>query len=208
MTAAIPCWAVHISDGVLEPTWEYAGFATAALLMTWSAWRIHEDEIPRVGVMTAAFFVASQVHLPLGGASVHLLLNGLVGVILGRRAAVAIAVGLFLQALLFAHGGVMPFGVNVTVYAIPGLFAGWAFPRLRRTGRFRDGILGAGLGLVTGLLTTSLVCAVLWFGGRAEWTTLVTLVFLANLPVVAVEAVACGTILAYLGRVKPEMLRG
>lgn len=35
--------------------------------------------------MTAAFFVASLIHVPIGPTSVHLLLNGLLGVVVGRR---------------------------------------------------------------------------------------------------------------------------
>src|SRR6476646_10225154 len=97
--------AVHISDGVLrDPVW-VGGWVTAVALVAVSAWRVREQEVPRIGVLSAAFFVASQIHLPLGAASVHLLLNGLVGVVLGRRGPLALAVGLLLQALLFGHGG-------------------------------------------------------------------------------------------------------
>ena len=49
------------------------------LLALFAAWRIREDEIPRVALVTAAFFVASLIHVRVGPTSVHLLLNGLVG---------------------------------------------------------------------------------------------------------------------------------
>ena len=48
-----PLFAVHISDGVLQPSWEWGGFAVAALLALFGAWRIRDEEIPRVAVMTA-----------------------------------------------------------------------------------------------------------------------------------------------------------
>src|SRR5262245_12045248 len=105
-------FAVHLADGVLsDPAW-IGGIVNACFLVAFSMWRVGDDEITRIGVMTAAFFVASQIHLPLGVTSAHLLLNGLVGVILGRRAGVAIAVGLFLQAFLFGHGGLTALGMN------------------------------------------------------------------------------------------------
>src|SRR5947209_6162365 len=114
-------FAVHISDGVLrEPVWVCGWFAAAALV-AFSGWRVREDEIPRIGVLTAAFFVASQIHVRLGPTSVHLLLNGLLGLVLGRRAPLAIAVGLLLQSLLFEHGGKTTLGVNVVVYSLPAL---------------------------------------------------------------------------------------
>src|SRR5207302_5573020 len=83
---------------------------------------------PRIALLTAAFFVASSMHIPVPPASVHLLLNGLVGVILGWRAPLAIAVGLLLQALLLGHGGFLAVGVNTCVVTVPALVA-WALFR-------------------------------------------------------------------------------
>ncbi|HLQ45692.1 MAG TPA: energy-coupling factor ABC transporter permease, partial [Planctomycetaceae bacterium] len=80
----------------------------------------------------AAFFVASLCHVNLRVTSVHLLLNGLVGVVLGRRAALAIPVGLFLQVVLFQHGGYSTLGVNSCVMTIPALLAGTLFAFLRQ----------------------------------------------------------------------------
>ncbi len=128
-----PLFAVHISDGVLQPPWEWGGFAVAALLALFGAWRIRDEEIPRVAVLTAAFFVSSQIHVQVpGGPSTHLLLNGLLGVILGRRALLAVPVGLFLQAALFGHGGFYSLGVNSVVMGLPALLAGLLFAGLRR----------------------------------------------------------------------------
>src|SRR6476660_9158966 len=105
-------WAVHISDGVLAAPWWLGGFAVAGLLALFGAWRIREEEVPQVALLTAAFFVASLIHVRVGPTSVHLLLNGLVGVVLGRRAALAIPVGLALQVALLGHGGFTTIGIN------------------------------------------------------------------------------------------------
>ena len=85
-------WAVHISDGILSTPWTAAGFAVMALLMIPACFRVRDEEIPRIALLTAAFFVASLIHIRVGPTSCHLLLNGLLGVILGRRAALAIFV--------------------------------------------------------------------------------------------------------------------
>jgi len=119
----MPLFAVHISDGVLAWPWLIGGFAVAALLLAWGARRIADEEIPRIGLLTAGFFVASLIHVRLGPTSVHLLLNGLVGVVLGSRAVLAVAVGLFLQAFLLAHGGYTTLGVNCCIMAAPALLA-------------------------------------------------------------------------------------
>ena len=123
--------AVHLSDGVLSLPFCLFGFIAAAVTVGLGVQGIEDREIPRLGVLTAAFFVASQVHLPLGVSSVHLLLNGLLGVILGPRAVVAIAIGLGLQALLFAHGGITSLGINICIYSLPAVVAAVLFRKVR-----------------------------------------------------------------------------
>ena len=93
-------FAVHVSDGVLAWPWLVGGFVVAGLLSMLAAYRVRDEEIPRIALMTAAFFVASLIHVKLGPTSVHLLLNGLLGVVLGRRAPLAVLVGVGLQAFL------------------------------------------------------------------------------------------------------------
>jgi ABC-type Co2+ transport system permease subunit len=274
--------AVHISDGVLLPGVQLAGFAFTALLLTVAARRLRDDEVPRLGVLTAAFFVASQIHLPVGGVgSAHLLLNGLIAVVLGVRSVVAIAVGLTMQVLLFGHGGWNTLGVNVVVYALPTLAvapllrralasrtlrwpavrfavsfaaitlllatvtvacqwavcrfargeplpttpAGWwlAWPEIAgglvvAAGLFaalesrleRDPVYPVGLWLGGGIafVTVALNVLVLAYGGRDGVRDVAGVVFLANLPVIVVEAVATGFVVAYLHRVRPEWLAG
>lgn len=80
-----PLLAVHISDGVVTWPWLAGGFALAALLTAAAMFKVRDEEIPRIALMTAAFFVASLIHVPIGPTSVHLLLNGLLGVVVGRR---------------------------------------------------------------------------------------------------------------------------
>ncbi len=124
-------FAVHISDGVLTWPWLTGGFVLAGLLVAVAMIRVADEEIPRIALMTAAFFVASLIHVPVGLTSVHLLLNGLLGVIVGRRAPLAVLLGLTLQAVLFGHGGFTTIGVNTCVMALPALGAAWLFGLLR-----------------------------------------------------------------------------
>ena len=127
-----PLFAVHLNDGYLWWPWQAGGFAVLAAMLAIAAHRTTDREIPRIGVLTAVFFIASQAHIPLGGASVHLILNGLLGVVLRHRAPLAITVGLFLQALLFAHGGFLTLGVNGCVIGLPAVAAGLLVPLFRR----------------------------------------------------------------------------
>jgi ABC-type Co2+ transport system permease subunit len=123
-------WAVHIADGVLDWPWLFVGFIVAVILIAISSWKVSDSEIPKIGMIAAAMFVASQIHVPLGVSSVHLLLNGIAGSVIGRRAPLAIAVGLFLQSILFGHGGKLAWGVNVCILTIPALIiVAWEYAR-------------------------------------------------------------------------------
>lgn len=125
-------WAVHISDGMLLAPWLMAGFVLAGGLAIVGAWRIRDEEIPQVALLTAAFFIISLIHVPLGLTPVHLLLNGLLGVMLGRRVCLAIPVGLSLQAVLAQHGGYLSLGVNSCIMVLPALMAWSMFSVLQR----------------------------------------------------------------------------
>jgi cobalt/nickel transport system permease protein len=200
--------AVHIANGVLEPSWLVCGGIVLAVALAVSLWKLDERDIPRIGVLTGAFFVASSIHIPIGTVSVHLLLNALVGVILRKRAALAIAVGLTMQALLFSHGGLDAIGVNFCVQAIPAYLCGAlfnAFVALRR-----PRVPGFGLGLALGAgcaaLTVLLHVTVLYLGGRGDWSVLAGISLVAHLPVIAIEGIGVGFAVRVLAKGKPEWL--
>src|SRR5258708_15430014 len=124
--------AVHIGNNVLTPAWEVGGFALAGVLLVVGAWRLREEEVSRVALLTAVFFIASSIHVRLWPGSVHLLLNGLVGIVLGWRAVPALFVGLLLQAVLLDHGGYTALGVNTCVVTAPAPTAWVLFRLLQR----------------------------------------------------------------------------
>ena len=127
---------MHISDGVLSaPVWA-GGYIVAIGIIAVSMKKIKANNMPKVAVITSAFFVASLIHVPLGPTSVHLVLNGLVGIILGPAAFISIFVGLVLQAFLFQHGGITTIGINAVMMGTPALLAYRVF-NLRNKFHFR-----------------------------------------------------------------------
>jgi cobalt/nickel transport system permease protein len=203
-----PLWAMHISDGLLTWPWLAGGFAVAGVLALFAAWRIRDEEIPQTALLTSAFFVASSIHVRVPPTSVHLLLNGLVGVVLGRRAALAIPVGLFLQAALLGHGGFTTLGINSCIMVLPALLAWQMFAGLRRLPFLKRQWFAMGLvvGMSATLASTVLNCLVLTWGGVEDWRELARLVLLAHLPVVVIEGLILGFTIKFLAQVKPEML--
>ena len=204
----MPLFAVHLSDGAIADAWVACGFAVGAVLLLLALWRIREDEVPKIGVLTAAFFVGSSIHIKLAvlPTSVHLVLNGLVGVILGRRAPLAVTIGLFLQYLLLAHGGYTTLGLNACIVGIPAVLAGWAYPALRGLGisAFARGVI-LGASAAAGAVVLNFL--VLLFAGKEDWATLAKLVLLAHVPVVILEGLMLGVIVRYVENVKPSLLR-
>lgn len=164
--------------------------------------------MPKVAVMTSAFFVASLIRVPLGPTSVHLVLNGLVGIILGPAAFISIFVGLVLQAFLFQHGGITTIGINAIMMGTPALLAYKIF-NLRNKFNFKRcefifGALAGGSGVFfgTGILALALVTTGSEFVGVAKYAAL------AHLPVMIIEGIMTGFIASFLMKVKPEILRG
>jgi cobalt/nickel transport system permease protein len=202
-----PLLAVHISDGALDWPWIVGGWVVLASLLLVALWRVREEDVPRIGVLTAAFFVGSSIHIKLAivPTSVHLILNGLVGVVLGRRAPIAVTVGLLLQYFLVAHGGQTTLGVNGCIVGIPAVLAGWSYPLLRRLGMqpFTRGVI---LGAAASAGAVLLNFLVLLLGGKEDWSLLAKLVLLAHVPVMLIEGLMLGVIVRYLEKVKPEML--
>jgi len=76
---------MHISEGVLSPAILIGGTVLTTAGVAIGLKKLDQDEIPLIGILSAAFFVASLIHVPVGPASVHLVLNGLLGLILGCR---------------------------------------------------------------------------------------------------------------------------
>ncbi len=201
-------FAVHLLDGSLPPLWCVAGYAGAIALALVGCWRLHERDIPRIALATAAFFVASSIHVPVPGGSVHLVLNGLVGVMLGLRAGLALMVGLLLQALLIGHGGTTTLGVNVVLQTLPALAVGGAFWFIAALPKVSIRALAVSGGLLStaGVLATVLLqSGLLWLSGD-EGRMPAFLWFALHVPVALVEGVIVGFMVHYLARVKPELL--
>ncbi len=199
---------MHISEGVLTPEVWIGGYVVAAGIAAVAIKKMSPDELPKVSVITSVFFVASLIHIPLGPTSVHLILIGLVGVVLGFTSFLSIAVGLTLQALLFQHGGITPLGANACMMGIPALCAYGVFS-LRKKVRIKhaEAIFGAIAGALAVMLSGICLAILLALSGE-EFYGVAKMAVLAHLPVVIIEGAITGFTAAFLHKVKPEILEG
>jgi cobalt/nickel transport system permease protein len=87
---------MHISEGVLSaPVLIGSGIAAGTLTII-GLKKMRFERIMNVALLTSAFFIASLIHVPVGPGSVHLVLNGLLGIILGWACFPAIVTALLL----------------------------------------------------------------------------------------------------------------
>lgn len=198
----------HIPDGVVSVPVLVAGAAVTVAGCGFALRRLAPERIPQVAILSAVIFVASLVHFPVGPSSVHLILNGLTGVVLGWAAFPAILVALVLQAVLFGFGGVVVLGVNVMNLAVPAVISGLLF-RLahdRAAGNQRTAVIAAGLCGGLGVLLTAVAVALfLGLSGR-EFIPAAKLTVFAHMPVMVIEAAFTAAAIGLVLRVKPELI--
>ncbi|BBF92005.1 cobalt transporter CbiM [Blastochloris tepida] len=196
---------MHIVDGALSMPVVAAGTALAVVGLGIGLKRMPTDRIPAAGVLSATFFVASLVHVPIGPSSVHLILNGLAGLVLGWAAFPALFVGLLLQAVFFGFGGITVLGVNTLNIALPAVIVGYLCrPGIQAGSPAVAAIWGAAGGALAIALTTLMVGIALAASGE-EFIPAAKLVFFAHIPVMAIEAALTGAAVLLARRVKPEL---
>jgi cobalt/nickel transport system permease protein len=199
---------MHISEGILSAPVLIGGFVGTAVLASATIRKMDLEEIPKLSVITSVFFVASLIHVPIGVTSVHLILNSLVGVVLGWRAFPAVLVGIVLQAILFGHGGVTVIGIN-TLMMGGGALVSYMVWQQRHHFVFkrRELVFGALAGTAGVAVSGSILALALITTGEAFYA-MAGAVLLAHIPVIIIEAGVVGACAEFLNRVKPEVLAG
>lgn len=211
---------MHIPDGFLPPQVCLTGYALTGGVTWFSLRQIARDRyiqanIPKASLLTAAFFIASLIHIPIPPTSVHLILNGLMGAVLGYYAFPAILIGLFFQAVMFQHGGMSTLGVNAIILGSPAIAAYYLFRQREHLSGKRQ-LLTKLLSFAAGggaILLSAIMFAILLVTNispdmnvSAERTAI--LVSLGGYSIQAViEGVFSVMLISFLEQVKPELLK-
>jgi len=190
---------MHVADGILPVSLCIAGYAVSLAGCAAGGRKLESDEVPRMGLLAAASFVASTVHVPIAGASVHFGMFGLLGLMLGLRALPVIFAVLLLQTFLFQHGGFLTLGVNATnmgAGAICGMLVGQvrSLPFALRT--FMAGLLGI-------LVPAVMVLAEFQLAGYGRSLLLLAAVYAL---LGAMEGLFTAMVAVFLQRIRPAML--
>lgn len=199
---------MHLADGVLNAPLLIAGAALSAAGVALGLRSLREEKLPLAALLGAAFFVASTIHVPVGPGSVHLVLNGLAGLLLGWAVFPVLCVALLLQAALFSFGGFAVLGANLLAVALPGVLAHYLLrSRLgAETTHARAMLAGAACGVIGIGGAVLMIGGMLALSGGRAFGELIVLFSLAHLPVMAVDAVIGAFTVAALLRMMPQSL--
>ncbi|RZN61753.1 MAG: cobalamin biosynthesis protein CbiM, partial [Methanonatronarchaeia archaeon] len=168
------------------------------------------DDIPKIALITAALFVITYIHIPVGGSSAHLTMAGALGILLGTQAYLSATIIIILHAVT-GHGGITTIGINTVFMGIPALAAYVMYTKgLKMIDREQaeaivGGVVSAiGVALVVLLATASLLISEpLMEAGLTEMAYSLAVV---HAPIVFLEGAVLAVVIGYLAKVKPEML--
>lgn len=195
---------MHLSEGLLRPEILIGGAVVSSVLTLYAFKTLKDDEIPKTAVLSALFFLASFVHIPIGPTSVHLVLGGIVGALLGVRAFIAIFIALLLQGLLFGFGGLTTLGINLFNLATPTLL-GYALFRAPTSKRWQKDSLWFLVGFVPLCVSALLLSLTLAFNGDL-FIDAAKVALLAHLPLMFIEGFMTLFALRFIEKVSPSLL--
>lgn len=196
---------MHIAEGMLSAPVLLTGWGLTIAATAVGLKRLDHENIMTVAILAAAFFVASLINVPLGPSSAHLVLNGLLGLVLGWACFPALLCGLLLQSVFFQFGGLSALGVNTFNMAFPALLCGLALrPLLARGPKVRAwaGFMAGFAAIFLSALLTALSLAFTDEGFLAA----AKILLLAHVPVMFIEGLITLFAVGFLAKVQPEIL--
>lgn len=197
---------MHITEGVLKPEIIIPASIISGAFLSYLIVKLKSEDIPKVAVLSAMFFIASFIHVPVGISSIHLILSGLLGAFLGLNAILAMFVALFLQALLFGYGGISVLGVNLLVISLPALLGRFFLRYANKTSNLSEKVYYFLVGFVPILLSSILLSIVLILNGE-EFFALASFSFISNLALMVLEGIISLFALIFIKKVNKDLLK-
>ena len=200
---------MHIPDGYLDLSIAAVFYILSVAVLGYSIYRLRGQKItPLFGIVAAAIFAAQMLNWPIpGGTSAHFVGGALAGILLGPYAgALAMAVVLTIQCLVFADGGVTALGANIWNMAIVNVFAGYYVYRFierfsKSAAAFIAGWLGITLAAIFAGIEIGISTA---FGYELAVTVPVMGIWHGFLGIV--EGVITAGVVGYIAAARPDVL--
>lgn len=198
---------MHIADAVVSMPVLVTGTLLGAGGVAIGLRQITPERMPETALVSTMFFVAALIHIPVGPTQLHLVLNGLAGLLLGWAVFPALLIALALQAVMFGYGGLTVLGLNTLVMALPGLIVHLLLRNAAQNAVSQGATFAVGaLAGLTGILFSSLLLAAALLLSGKQYRSVTLAILAANGPLMIIEAVVTGFAVSFLKKTRPSML--
>lgn len=209
---------IHLEDGSFTIFWAIAWWLAAIVAISLSIiWlrkirRIGGRTITVAGLCTAASFAIFQISIPIAGG-VHLNLTPLIGILTGPAVGSIIVLIVNIFSAAIGHGGWGLIGANCLINISEVTSAYFIYKGMER---LTDSVFTrAGVATLLGLFIGNVaMLAIILVSGiqgvsqsKADILWGLSLIAGINMIVAVIEAVVTGYIIAYIGRVRPDILK-
>ncbi len=208
---------IHLEDGSFTIFWVLTWWLIAIIVIGISLYWLRKYKkadnrmITLAALCTAASFALFQINIPIAGG-VHMNLTSLIGILTGPAigSLIVLIVNIFSAAI--GHGGWGLVGANCLVNITEVTTAYFLFKGL---GRLKlDTFSKAGIATLIGLFAGNVaMIAIILISGvqgvnQSTWDIFMGLSIIAgiNMIIAVIEAVMTGYVVAYIERVRPDIL--
>ena len=209
---------IHLEDGAFSPLWLLIWSAIAAILIAIPLLTNRRKEIPPRRIAIAAMcasvgFAVFMVEVPTPVGPVHMNLTPLIGILAGpgMGSLVALVINIFGAAI--GHGGWGMVGPNSIVNiaeVVIGYYTFRFFKTMTKTGDFWSGFSATTIALTISAFLVVLIVSISEIQGsgltRGETLNNMLILAVANVVAAVVEGIVTGYIIAFLGKVRPDLL--
>ncbi len=198
---------MHIADGILPAGLTIGSHVASGIVLVLTTKNAEKQEIPKISLFTAMFFIASLIHIPIPPTSVHLVLCGLIGIILGKYSFSAIWVGLLFQAIMFQHGGILSLGVNALNFGIPALLSYLIFNLFKK--RFKNSNFLAFLAAIisfAAIILAAFLLSIELYITEKSFSLLITGFLIGTAVTAIIDAIIAFFVIKILNKYYPYML--
>ncbi|PPK62532.1 cobalt/nickel transport system permease protein [Malaciobacter marinus] len=195
---------MHISDGILSAEVATTLAVVGGAMCLYSLKEIKNENIALSAAMSALFFIASFIHIPLGPTQIHLILVGVIGLFLGRVSFLPISIALVLQATMLGYGGVTSLGANIVIMALPAYLV-YLLYHTKIAHKLNEKIRFFLVGFLGVFFATVILALVLLFA-KDEYLIASYAVVLANIPAMVLEGIITLFLLLYIKKAMPNLL--
>lgn len=208
---------IHLEDGSFSPLFVILWWGIALALIAISLYLLRPATQPdRKRIILAAFcaaaaFAAFQVEIPVAGG-VHISLTPLIGILAGPVLGILIVFVINILSAGIGHGGWGLIGANVLVNASEVIVAYMIFRVLKSP--VPDLFSRAGIAAFAGLFVGNCVMiGIILISGiqgvnqsPEQILAGLSLIAAINLGVAVIEALMTGLVVAYIGKMRPNLL--